>query len=129
MSDMEEWQLIPESECDDQDDYPDDAQIRRDIAGWEQEYAGWSGCQLLPDEHFADEDTVGHATVFRDIKEGLEAAIAWERGNSEMRVTILTDDGRSIGPKMMTWEQYDARLQELQPKPPDDFTTLEQQSS
>ena len=41
MSDMQQWQLIPESECDDQDDYPGDEQIRCDIAGWEQEYAAW----------------------------------------------------------------------------------------
>ncbi len=35
----EEWQLIPESECDDQEDYPDDEAIRSDIAGWQDEVA------------------------------------------------------------------------------------------
>ena len=77
MSDVEQWQLIPESECDDQDDYPGDEQIRRDIAGWEQEYA------------------------------------AWERNELPLRTTIFTENGQHLEPEMMTREQHDARLAEL----------------
>ena len=36
-----EWELVPESECDDQDDYPSDDQIRADLAGWVQEQEAW----------------------------------------------------------------------------------------
>lgn len=87
MSDMEQWQLIPESECDDQDDYPDDAQIRRDIAGWEHEYA------------------------------------AWERNEIPLRTTIFTEDGQRLEPDMMTREQHDARLGELEAAKPTQTAT------
>jgi hypothetical protein len=78
---QEDYILIPESECEDQAEYPTDEQILRDIAGWEQE------------------------------------AQAWEEGEIALRTTILTDDGRRIGPEMMTHAQYQEQLREIEAAP------------
>ena len=79
--DHADYVLIPESECEDQDEWPSDEQILQDIAGWEQE------------------------------------AQTWEHGETALRTTILTDDGRRIGPEMMTHAQQQEKLRELEAAP------------
>ncbi len=99
MSDMEQWQLIPESGCDDQDDYADDEQIRRDIAGWEQEYAAWERNEMpLRATMFTESGQrlelemmtrVQHDTRLAELKAGNSA------GDASEAVTLLA--------QLLTW--------------------------
>ena len=76
-----------------------------------------SDFQLLPDDYFEEDETIDHETLFQDIKAGMEEALAWERDETALRTTILTDDGRRIGPEMMTHAQQQEKLRELEAAP------------
>ena len=81
-----------------------------------------SGCRLLPDEYFEEDETVAHETVFNDLKSSLEEALAWERGEVALRVTEFVD-GERLMPTMLTGPELAARQQAREaqtPKPAND---------